>query len=162
MCSLYLHITHRVSTLFSFNVDIVLIIIIIERILTRSEKMKARVICFLPSHHEEYVSVYPEYVFCGDGSHYEIAEDGVDLDELIEWNRGETMDKLMVTILVDIEQFCFEAKYYGEINNGNLRQNIEELEIIDVSVTGMLADFYDVDVDNTDAEAYLIKLLESR
>ena len=123
--------------------------------------MFAKVNCFLPSHHEHYVevSVDGKHIECG-GYEYEIED--VDLDELEEWREGTTMDKLMVTIFVDIEHFCFEAKYYGEINDGRLCTSVEELEITEVTVPGMLCDFYDVDANNNDAEAYLIRLLESR
>ena len=126
--------------------------------------MNIKVLCFLPSHHEHYVSVDQkgEYVSC-HGYEYQIDDGMFDRDELEEWQLGNTINKLMVTILVPIEHCSYEYKSYGEIDaDGTVRTSVEELEITEVTVPGMLVDFYDVDSDNVEAEAYLIKILESR
>ena len=125
--------------------------------------MNIKVLCFLPSHHEHHVQANEEYVTCQDGSEYQIDDGMFDRDELEVWSKGTTMNKLMVTILVPIEHCSYEYKSYGEIDaEGTVRTSVEELEITEVTVPGMLVDFYDVDSDNVEAEAYLIKILESR
>jgi len=124
--------------------------------------MKARVTCYLPSHHTDHVSVDEQEVYCQSGHIYDIAQDGVDLDELEDWQKGLTMDKLRVDILVDIKHCGFESSGYHQFEGENLISGIGTVNIIDVTVPGMNMEFYDIADENGAAEDYLLKLLESR
>lgn len=124
--------------------------------------MKAKVTLFLPSHHEDHVSVEIDHVYCQDGTIYDVVEDSLDLDELEEWNEGTTMDTLMLTILVDIKHFIFEYKSSGSAESGTLSTAVDTVELTEVTVPSINQSFVDVDTDNEEAIDWLYKLLESR
>ena len=125
--------------------------------------MRAKVTLFLPSHHEDHVSVETDHVYCQDGAMYDVVEDSLDLDELEEWKEGTTMDKLMLTILVDIKHFIFEYKSSGSAElDGSLSTDVDTVELTEVTVPGINQSFADVDSDNEEAVDWLYKLIASR
>jgi len=122
-----------------------------------------KVTCHLPPHHPEYCDIdsTASEVMCPNGATYTIED--VDKDELTEFWADNSTDKLRVVILVDIKHCGWESSSYHQFTkDGSLKTGVGSVTIIDVTVPGMLVDFYDIAASNEEAESYLLKLVESR
>ena len=125
--------------------------------------MNIKVLCFLPSHHENYVSINgaAEEITCPTGETYDIAE--IDMDELTEWWGGHTTEKLMVTVLVPLSECIFTYTSSGSLCDGIMSTEVDEVVLTEVTIDGMDTTFYDdPSTDNEDVVDYLYRIIRSR
>jgi len=121
-----------------------------------------RIICYLPDHHENHVSVTEDDVYCQDNSCYSVVD--VDLDELNDWNNVElNTSRLRVIIEVPLEYCEFEAHIEGTVGeNELLTVKYSGVGIISATIPGIDPSLYDVDENNEEAEMQIYKILASR